>query len=207
MDKIGSNSYKKEDEQPRSFVTKPITNDVEPVRPVKDTIIDIFLGDAIRNLQHRNPIMVVLRTYIAPKIIDGIFEFAEEMFYGNRNGRRRTTNMGTPYTSYSMYGNSRPASRRPVQDDVADQDIYEDYRYFTLSDRGVAEEVLLEMQTIIKDNGFIRVGDLYRMFNKTPKDYQMWAYGWTADDIEGVRPKIVRGGRWSLNLPEPRKLR
>lgn len=207
MPLLESNSNRSAAKKEESYFSDKdvVTEDVEIVKPMKDTIIDIFFGDFIRNLRGRNPFYVIMKDYVAPKIIDGIFEFAEEKFASSRRTNRSRNSSGyspynnVPYNTMSMYGGS-------VKQPPAEEDISMDYRDLCCRTRGDAELVLDKLRAATYEKGKVRVGDVFRLFNRTPNDYQMWSYGWHKGDLDRVYPIAVRGGKWNLNLPEAKLL-
>lgn len=80
-----------------------------------------------------------------------------------------------------------------------------DFDMIEFDDRAKAKKVLDDMMFFIEEYDRVSVNDLFDLCNKS-KFVPPTAthYGWT--DLRGVQPKMIRGGKFILDLPDPEVL-
>lgn len=104
------------------------------------------------------------------------------------------------YTGY--YGGNRS---RDDDDDDYDDSMPDSYRDIWFPTRADAEDVVGEMETYCREDGYVSVLTFYGLSDrKSPNSRRDDKKGWDKVDLKGARNGIYkRGGKWYIDLPRP----
>lgn len=138
--------------------------------------------------------------YIWPEVVKpNIKKIADEVFHAilwkdDSPKRKNNSSSSVRYVSYDRFSNDREPrhSREKNHPDLDTESVVFD-------DRATAEEVLRNMEGIIKRYGVVRVADFYDSIDKTC-DYTMVKYGWAS--INSARVVRLSNGDYILRLPK-----
>lgn len=150
------------------------------------------------------------------EIIGGIFGMAEDaiesaIFGGSSRPR---WNSGYSHKSHghgrgshvpynSIYDRGRSMRKRGIAYDE-EEDYIQDYRDVIIKDLDERDAIEEEMMDVIEDQGYLSVGDLNYIMGIKVGDYTDEDYGWK--NLNGMRFKAIRGGRYKLEMPKPRPI-
>ena len=144
-----------------------------------------------------NAVSHIIFDILIPYTKDMVWDIVGSMLYGDQHKRRaRGTSGGvksnTPYRSYYQHPDERsnPATRVRVAYEVED---------YPIPDRGDAECVLAELDSILREYGTVKVSEYYEALGVTPRSID-YKYGWT--DLRNAYVDKVREG-WIIRLPRP----
>lgn len=160
-------------------------------------------GDAKTALEY------VVESVVIPTIRDTIFEagstMIERLIYGSARPRRGPAPMAGPlgYVSYNRAApgaNQRPSTAPQLSKQARAR---HDFGEIVLESRPEAEEVWDQMYNILERYDVVTIADLYDLtgLQSSHTDHK---WGWTQLRNSGV--SRVRGGGYSLELPEPQPL-
>lgn len=125
------------------------------------------------------------------------------MLYGSANKHFRNGGGLNERNSYTAYYKSGTRSDR--RNDAVNRNSRIDYRDIVLDSRNEAEEVLSQLIDLTTDYEAATLADLYDLVGITrAANFQDEKWGWT--NLEGARVRIVHGGKYLLELPQPQPL-
>ena len=150
-------------------------------------LADIFLADDISTIRG-----YAFRELIIPAVKNVLSSTVNAALFGQSAGRRN--NDGHPRNSYrDYYGRdndySYPSYSR--RDDLGFDDII-------FSTRAEAEEVLYQMECILRESKIVRVSEMYEIARRDDGPYTAVHYGWT--NLRDARIRPYKGG-YLLEMP------
>ena len=188
-----SNSYKSKEEAEREKrVEKPVVSGTVKVKK-KSELSGMIISEDASNVKN-----YVIKEVLVPAfknmVSEGVKACVDMFLYGGQ-GSRNERRSNSSYVSYNRYSDRNDSNRR--RDDYRPTNS-RNIGDFIFNNRGEAEEVLSQMDDILRTYGLVRVGDLYDLIDEScPYTYEN--YGWTSlRNAEVVR---VRDG-YMLKLPK-----
>lgn len=212
LSEIPSNSNKNKNEQETEVKTPPknITPSVtEGVTLKKKGFFSNFKKSMIAE-DAATVGSYIVDEVIVPTLKELIYNIVagtlESCMWGTTRGRRSSGHIlkgkgKVDYTQFQYDSIGGKARRDPVHDSVKRIGGF-DFDAIVFDDRATAKKVLDDMIFFIEEYDRVTVNDLFDMCNKS-KFVPPTAthYGWT--DLRGVQPKMIRGGKFILDLPDP----
>lgn len=160
--------------------------------PLRTKLAQTFLADDAEDVKGYIFFDVIVPE-IKNTILDASHKALEMLFFGSVSSGRK----GDAYVKYNRSSlNSSSTKRTEVSKP-------KDFREFTYDTRSDAEEVLINMQDLIDEYGFVSIADLYDLCGLTGN----WTdnkYGWA--DLRGAKVSMKRGGGYVINFPRAEQL-
>lgn len=199
MEDYKSNSHKAKEEREsteKKVVEKIISGTAKTKKKNElNKLRDAFVSEDAANV--KSYIFMDVLIPAAKKAISDIVSNGIDMIlYGETGHSKRKSGTRRPYDRYYESSDERRSTRSST---IGTGYEYEDV---VLDNRGDAEDVLLEMESILDEYRMVRVSDLYELVGITGK----WTdnkYGWT--DLRTARVDHVRDG-YLIRLPRAKPL-
>ena len=199
---IGASNAYRETVTPPNLPAPAERKEVKPVvkyKPQKETF-GSKLKKAIFGTDHVDNIPEYLVLKVAVLALKQTFY---DMFCGGLGmmfGMERKGGKKSGYTGY--YGGS---SRDRDDDDDYDDSMPDSYRDIWFPTRSDAEDVVGEMETYCREQGYVTVLEFYGISDRrSPNSRRDDKKGWDRVDLKGARNGIFkRGGKWYIDLPRP----
>lgn len=189
MENYKPNSHKFINEE-REKRNKVVTGEVKRAKKNEVARVkDMFISEDAKNVKS-----YILTDVLIPgikKIISDILIDSIQMIFGN-GPRRDTGNSRVSYVSYNNYSNrnATPVSR-------VSSNVYS-FDRITINNRGEAEEVLAQLDSIIEKYGMASVTDFYDLVGVTG-NYTDNKYGWT--NLSSAKIVRTTDGGYFIDLP------
>lgn len=155
-------------------------------------LADTFIPEGVDNARSH-----IVFDILIPAAKDMVWDVIGSLLYGDQYRKRAKgtstgTKSNTPYRNYYQHPEERsmPATRVRVAYEVDD---------YPIPDRGDAECVLAELDSILREYGTVKVSEYYEALGVTPRSID-YKYGWT--DLRNAYVDKVREG-WIIRLPRP----
>lgn len=199
LNDISSNS-----DSGRTVEPDVIDDDYFPVEKV--SILSRFLGIFGIEPDLGGALGSVWEDVIKPTFLDGcrdsMYTLADYFFGGGgrRSGSSRGSSDKKGHTAYSdkFKGSRASAGKTP------NQAVYA----IPYNTREEANEKLGQLWDVVNQHDVVSIEDyLIIGLGKTTSNYMYGKWGWTAKDLDGVRPTRNGDGTFTLNLPKPRPLK
>lgn len=208
------NSHRKRDEEAASTENKeegavenPRVQKLEGVtatvqkKSLGQKIAETFNGDDTKKVGEYLLFEVALPS--AKDLVFDIFtQGLERKLFGASSPRNARTRGGAGpinYNTISKVTSGIVNKGETIRDNARGSEQAQSYQNLTFPNRGMAEEVLNELNNVIENYGVVRVADLHSMVGITGPFTDV-KFGW--DDLRGVSPKYHRG-TYYLDLPRP----
>lgn len=199
------------EEDTRTKREKIVTREVREKRKgLGHKVAETFAGDDMRSVGSYllfDVIIPAAKTMISDAASQGV----ERMLFGDSRPRRGNSYGGSnrggqSYTSYSSVARTSPAGRAGSSDGPREISrtgrALHDFREIVIPDRGDAQQVLRELESLIDNYNMASVADFYDFVGVTG-DFQDQKFGWM--DLASARIVRVRDG-FILDLPRPESL-
>ena len=212
---IPSNSNKNKNEV--QMEKKEVPKNIAPSVTEGVTLKKKSFGSKLKNSMVAEDISTV-GSYIAGEVIvptlkellyNIVAGSLESLMWGTTRGKRSSGHIlkgrgKIDYTQF-QYDSIGGGSKKDLSHEHVKKIGGFDFDVIIFDDRATAKKVLDDMLFFIEEYDRVSVNDLFDLCNKS-KFVPPTAthYGWT--DLRGVQPKMIRGGKFILDLPDPEVL-
>ena len=177
--------------QPEKKKVTPVANGTKKKKTEIEKIAGSFLADDIHSIINYTVNDVAI-PYIKNMLADTAKKTIDALFYGI-GGKAPSNGYSSPASkvNYVSFSNS------PTANATKNNTYGYNYSDLTFTQSGAAEEVIRQLNGIIKQYGIASVADLYDLAN-VPSSYTDNKYGWTNVD----EARIIRtNDGWVLKMP------
>lgn len=195
-----SNKFKKEQQEApaEKKIEKVVSGTVKTKNNTGRKLVDMFIKEDIGTVGS-----YLFYDVIIPNIVDGVHDVLRKGIDAIFLGKNNTSKKNTPsnMVSYNKCYSNRD-DRRSYND--TRYVSKPDYRDIIIGNRGEAEEVLAQMNDIIREYEMVSIAELYELVGQTHlSEHTDNKYGWT--DLRTAYVQRVSDG-YQLKLPRVKPL-